>query len=112
MGFGSFGRRELELIASFDAPLAAASSVPTPVLRRQQLREFAAALATPGTTDTTVQVLRNGAPVATLTIPADDTFASVDLDPPVVFAEGDTRQVQVPSAGTGASRLGVGGRFT
>lgn len=112
MGFGSFAKRGLEGLATFDAPLAAASSTPAPMLRARRLRRLAAVTGIVGTTQTQVQLLKNGAPIAAVTIAANQPSGTTEVNPPVQYLAGDTWQVQVPVAGAGADRLGVAAEWT
>lgn len=58
-----------------------------------------------GTTDTEAQLLVNGTPVATLTIPDGENRATEAISPSL--AEGDDVQVTVSTPGTGAVGLTV-----
>lgn len=64
-------------------------------------------LSTAGTTETTVELLKNGAVVATLVIPANATYAHITLNPNVVFnSRQDQYSLSITVAGTGAVNLG------
>lgn len=66
-------------------------------------------LSVAGSTDTVAEVNQNGVAMATLTIPASSTLASVTVSLP--FEAEDRWQMNVTSAGSGALGLTFYGRF-
>ena len=73
------------------------------------LHRIVATLSVVGSTDTIANVLRDGAIVDTVTIPASTTVATFDVS--VSFSAGQFWQMQQTSAGTGAGGLTYFGEF-
>lgn len=73
------------------------------------LTEFMARLDTAGSTSTVIEVRRSGVAVATLTLAAGITTASVAVN--ANYTASDTYSVAVTTAGTGASDLQTTGVF-
>lgn len=98
-----------EIVFSYAGTLAASVSPPVRVRRAGNLAVLAFTFGTPGSTDTTVDVIRNGTVVATVVVPDSvETFNGLvgfRLD-----AE-DQLSLEITTAGTGASDMTVGARF-
>lgn len=100
-----------DLIFSYVGPLVDATESPPVKLRYGGfLASLAVALGTDGSTDTTLEVNRNGSVIATVTVPS----GSSDYVPEIgvrVNAE-DRLSLTVATAGTGAADMTAAARFT
>jgi len=99
-----------EVMFSYAGALAAGTSPPARLIRPGTLTLLAVTLGTAGSTSTVIDVLRNGAVVATVTVPsssgAHNGLVSVD------YVADDTLALEITSAGTGAADMTAEARFT
>jgi hypothetical protein len=100
-----------EIIFSYAGELAASVSPPARVWRGGNLTVLAVTLGTAGSTDTIIDVLRNGTVVGTVTVP--DSVEIFNGEVSARFAaDSDTLTVEITTAGTGAADMTAAARFT
>jgi hypothetical protein len=100
-----------ELVFSYAGTLTAGTESPPKVVRVSAvLASLAVAFGTAGTTDTTLEVKKNGAVKNTLTVPASTTLAVLQVA--VAFSAADKISLRVNTAGTGAADMTATARFT
>jgi hypothetical protein len=85
--------------------LVESTSPPIPVWRPFAVVSLTAALGTAGSAETTVRLSRGILTVAELVIPAESNVASMTLDEPALFVEGDAYLLSV-APGADAANLG------
>lgn len=98
------------ILFSFAGDITATTSPPVRVWRGGNLTVIAVTLGTAGSTDTIIDVLRNGTVVATVTVP--DSVETFNGQVFVRFAVEDILALEVTSAGTGAADMTAEARFT
>jgi len=100
-----------ELVFSYAGPLGSAVSSPPKIIRASGvLGILDVAMAVAGSTDTILDVVRNGTVVNTITVPASTTeFAALVA---VAYSAGDTIALTVVTAGTAAADMTATARFT
>jgi hypothetical protein len=89
----------LQQIVAGDSPVLPAES-------RGELREWYITVTTAGSTPTRAQLLRNGAVLADVTIPAGETEASVVVSDILITPNLDRLQARIVTAGVGATGFG------
>lgn len=100
-----------EIVFSYAGELAETMSPPARVWRGGNLTVLAVTLGTAGSTDTVIDVLRNGTVVGTVTVP--DTVEIFNGDVFARFvADVDTIALEITTAGTGAADMTAAARFT
>jgi hypothetical protein len=95
----------------FDLPGAVTASTSPPVTPKNTFRVtgLSATLGTAGSSDTTVELLKDGSVVASVTLGSGATYGHAAISPPVTFVgRTDRFAVAVSTAGTGAADLGGG----
>jgi hypothetical protein len=99
-----------EILFSYSGTLAATMSPPVRVRRRGDLAVLAVTMETAGSTDTTIDVARNGTVIATVTVPAStETYNGLVA---VGFDAEDILTLEITSVGTGAADMTAEARFT
>ena len=100
-----------ELVFSYAGALASGTESPPKILRQSRvLTVLAVALKTAGSTDTVLEILRNGVVANTVTVPAGWLVAALPVA--VAYSAGDTIALVVATAGTGAAEMTAAARFT
>lgn len=99
-----------ELIFSHDGPLTEATSPPLGVWHGGILSVLAVKLRAAGSTDTIIDVYRDGAVVATVTVPAGD--ASHNGEVGSRYSDDSALALEITTAGTGAAGMTAAARFT
>lgn len=99
-----------DIIFSYAGELAATESPPVKLRYGGFLSTVSVALGTTGSTDTVLEVKRNGSTIATITVPSStaDYGAAVGAR---TFGE-DRISIEITSAGTGAADMTASARFT
>jgi hypothetical protein len=102
--------RSFEITFSFAGTITATESPPKRLWRPGHLTVLAVTLTDAGSTDTVIDIERNGTVVDTVTIPAgaEDYDAALSIR----FAADDRLRLLVTSAGTGAAEMTCDARFT
>ena len=102
-----------EIIFSFAGDLTAATAPPARVWRGGNLTVLAVTFApgSAGSTSTVIDVLRNGAVVGTVTVPASTEVYNGEVSARFA-ADVDTLALEITSAGTGAADMTAAARFT
>lgn len=100
-----------EIIFSYAGPLTATESPPVRVRRGGSLSVLAVTMATAGSTGTVIDVLRNGAVAATVTVPASTETYNAAVGARFV-ADIDVLSLEITSVGTGAAEMTAEARFT
>lgn len=102
-------RNPYDIIYNLPGPLSLSTSPAVAPRDPMTVTGFSAQLATPGTTSTTINLLKNGTIVATISMAAGVGYANVAITPAVSYgARGDTYAVNVSHVGAGAADLGGG----
>lgn len=99
-----------DIIFSYAGALAASESPPVKLRYGGFLATLAVALGTAGSSDTTLEVKRNGATVATVVVPSSSADYSATVGARV--AGEDRISVEIVTAGTGAADMTAAARFT
>jgi hypothetical protein len=102
-----------ELVFSYDGPLVDGTESAPKIIRTSGVLGVLAVAFKPGSagsTDTVLDILRNGTVAVTVTIPASATQFIVPVA--VAFSGGDTIALVVVTAGTGAADMTAAARFT
>lgn len=99
-----------EIVFSYAAALTASASPPVRVRRAGNLAVLAFTFDTPGSTDTTVDVIRNGNVAATVVVP--DSVETYNGLIGIRYDADDQLSLEITTAGTGASDMTAGARFT
>jgi hypothetical protein len=100
-----------ELVFSYAGALASATESPPKIIRVSGvLTVLAVAFKTAGSTDTIIEVKRNGTVKNTVTAPASTTQVVVQVA--IAFTAGDVVSLNVATAGTGAADMTATARFT
>jgi hypothetical protein len=102
-----------ELVFSYDGPLVSGTESAPKIIRVSGVLGVLAVAFKPttaGSTDTVLNVLRNGSVAVTVTIPASTTQFVVPVA--VAYSAGDTVALEVATAGTGAADMTATARFT
>lgn len=99
-----------EITFSFAGAITAIASPPKRVWKSGNLGLLAVTMTTAGSTDTIIDIERNGTVVATVTVPA----GAEDYDGPVSarFAANDRLRLLITTAGAGAAEMTCDARFT
>ena len=100
-----------EIIFSYAGPLSATVSPPARVRRGGILSVLAVTMGTAGSTDTVIDILRNGTTVATVTVPSSTESYNAQVMARYT-ADGDTLALEITSVGTGAADMTAEARFT
>jgi hypothetical protein len=100
-----------EIIFSYAGTLAETVSPPARVWRGGNLTVLAVSLGTAGSTDTIIDVLRNGAAVGTVTVPDSVEIYNGEVSARFV-ADVDTLTLEITTAGMGAADMTAAARFT
>jgi hypothetical protein len=100
-----------ELVFSYAGPLVSGVTSPPKTIRTSGvLGVLAVAMDPAGSTDTILDVLRNGTVANTVTVPASTTQYVARVA--VAYSAGDTVALTVNTAGTGAADMTAAARFT
>ena len=102
-----------ELVFSYDGPLADGTESAPKIIRVSAVLTVLAVAFKPtsaGSTDTVLDVLRNGTVAVTVTIPASATEFVVPVA--VAYSAGDTVALVVNTGGIGAADMTAAARFT
>lgn len=101
-----------EIIFSYAGTLTATESPPALIPRGGVLAVLAVAfkVGSAGSTDTVIDVLRDGTTVATVTVPASDETFNAEVG--VSYSVEQTISLAVTTAGTGAADMTAEARFT
>jgi hypothetical protein len=102
-----------EIIFSYAGSLAASTSPPVRIWRGGNLSVVAVTFAPggAGSTDTIIDVLRNGTAIGIVTVPGSTEIYNAEITARFV-ADVDTLALQVTTAGTGAADMTATARFT
>lgn len=100
-----------EIVFSHAGEVAETVSPPIRVWQGGILTVLAVTFETAGSTDTVIDVLRNGITVATVTVPDSVEIYNGDVSARFV-ADVDTLALEVTSAGTGAENMTAAARFS
>jgi len=102
--------RSHSILFSLAGGLSVSTSPPVRVWRGGNLTVIAVTLGTAGTTDTVIDVFRNGTVVATITVPDGATAHNGSVF--VRFAAEDSLALEITTAGTGAADMTAEARVT
>jgi len=102
-------RNPYDIIFNLPGAVSVSTSPGVPLRDPMSAVGLSVHLDTPGSTTTTVNLLKNGAVVATVSLAATVAYAYVAISPAVAYAaRSDTYALSVSAAGTGAAGLGGG----
>jgi hypothetical protein len=102
-----------ELVFSYNGPLSSGTESAPKIIRTSGVLGVLAVAFKPGaagSTDTVLEVLRNGTVAVTITVPASTTEFVAPVA--VAFSGGDTIALVVATAGAGAADMTAAARFT
>lgn len=99
-----------DIIFSYAGTLTETESPPAKLRYGGFLAVLAVALGTAGSSDTDLDVKRNGTTVATVTVPSSSADYSTDIG--VRVAAEDRITIEIVTAGTGAANMTAAARFT
>ena len=103
------GRNPYDIIYNMPGSVALATSPAVAPRDPILVTGLSAQLSTPGSTSTVVNLLKNGAIVASVNLGSGVGYANVAISPPISYgARGDTFAVSVTAIGAGASNLAGG----